>query len=560
MTDRRPNHRSQALSRLTRPGRSGWVLALATVVAIAFLAAGCSTVATTAGGASATIGNEGTPVDGGDLVVAVDNDTSGWNPHDNQWAQAGSMVGSSVLEPLATTDADLDAAPWLAESWTPNATFDSYTIVLRTGVTFQNGQPLDAAALKLNIDDASTAGLSGVAIKGLIKLVTVVDDHTVRVDLAQPWAAFPSSFLNGQSAMMMAPAMLSSPTRGSDHPIGTGPYTFVSWQPGATFKATKNVSYWQAGLPHLDGIEFQVLADGSAQAAALRSGDVNLLFTSRPSSANTLASQYTVIKDWGSEPGMAMTNTIPIVKGSPNPMSNQHARLALAYATDREALASAAGDGVQSPSSPFPPTSKWGLPDDQNGYVSFDLDQAKAQVALYEQDTGASSLSIILSSPAGVDMARLTQLLQSQWNEAGIDTSIDASEATSFITNVVSGAYQVAIFNIYSSPDPDQNHYFWSADTAKGAGQVSINFTQLTNPQMEADLKTGRESNDFATRKAAYDDLVHEINTQAVNIWTFSTPYSLIASPKVHGFQQPSKVPFGNFQPKTWLGDLWLSP
>ena len=354
MTDRRPNHRSQALSRLTRPGRSGWVLALATVVAIAFLAAGCSTVATTAGGASATIGNEGTPVDGGDLVVAVDNDTSGWNPHDNQWAQAGSMVGSSVLEPLATTDADLDAAPWLAESWTPNATFDSYTIVLRTGVTFQNGQPLDAVALKLNIDDASTAGLSGVAIKGLIDQVTVVDDHTVRVDLAQPWAAFPSSFLNGQSAMMMAPAMLSSATRGSDHPIGTGPYTFVSWQPGATFKAIKNVSYWQAGLPHLDGIEFQVLADGSAQAAALRSGDVNLLFTSRPSSANTLASQYTVIKDWGSEPGMAMTNTIPIVKGSPNPMSNQHARLALAYATDREALASAAGDGVQSPSSPFP--------------------------------------------------------------------------------------------------------------------------------------------------------------------------------------------------------------
>jgi ABC-type transport system substrate-binding protein len=543
----------------TKTPAAGWCTVLATVVVVALLAAGCSSSAKTSGATSATIGDEGTPVDGGDLIIAVGTDTAGWNPHDNQWAQAGSLVGSSVLEPLATTDADLNAVPWLATSWMPNATYDSYTIVLRSGVTFQNGEPFDGAAVKLNIDDASRAVLSGQAIRGLIDRVTVVDDHTVTVDLAQPWAAFPSSFLNGQSSMMMAPKMLNSPKRGTDHPIGTGPYTFASWQPGSTFKTTKNVTYWQSGLPHLGQLEFQVLSDSSSQAAALRSGDANLVFTASASEANSLASQYTVVRDWGSEPGMAMTNTVPVVKGKPNALTNQHARLALAYATDRTALAATAGDGVQTPSSPFPPTSKWGLPEDQNQYVSFDLDKAKEQVALYEQDTGASSLAVTLTSTPDIDTARVTQLLQSQWKEAGIDSSIEALEATSFITNVVSGAYQVALFNIYSSPDPDQNHYFWSADTAKGVGNISINFTQLTNARMQADLKTGRESNDFATRKAAYDDLVQEINAQAVNIWTFSTPYSLIASKKVHGLAQPSQVPFGNFQPKTWLADLWLS-
>ena len=77
---------------------------------------------------------------------------------------------------------------------------------------------------------------------------------------------------------------------------------------------------------------------------------------------------------------------------------------------------------------------------------------------------------------------------------------------------------------------------------------------------MQADLQTGRQSPDFAARKKAYDDVVvNQINANAVNIWTYSTPYSLIASPKVHGLKEASEVPFGNFQPKTWLANLWLS-
>jgi ABC-type transport system substrate-binding protein len=494
------------------------------------------------------------------MTIAVYDDTPGWNPHDNQWAQPASLVGSSVLEPLAAMDANLNPIPWLATSWTPNATFDSFTLVLRPDVTFQNGEPFDAAAVKLNIDDTSTAPLSSQALKGLINGVTVVDDLTVRVDLAQPWAAFPSTFLAGQPAMIMAPAMLKSPTRGTDHPIGTGPFTFVSWQPGSTFTTSKNKTYWQKGLPHLDQLQFTVLTDSSAQTNALKAGEANMLFTDNARSANSLQSDFTVLKDWTSQPGMAMTNTLPEVTGAPNPLADQHARLALAYATDRTTLAAAEGDGVQSPNSPFPPTSKWGLPEDQNGYVAFDLDKAKQQVATYKQETGASDLKVSVSTRADIDSMTIAQLLQSQWTAAGIDASIKALEATTFIGNVVSGNYQVAMFNIYSSPDPDQNHYFWSADTAKGPNSISINFTQLTNPQMEADLKSGRESNDFATRKTAYDDLVHQINGAAVNIWTYSTPYSLIATKNVHGLKRASQVPFGNFQPKTWLADLWQTP
>ena len=77
---------------------------------------GGQTAATTSDGNSAAA-DEGTPVDGGSLVIGVAAETNGWNPPDNQWADTGSLVGSSVLEPLATIGADKGAKPWLADSW-----------------------------------------------------------------------------------------------------------------------------------------------------------------------------------------------------------------------------------------------------------------------------------------------------------------------------------------------------------------------------------------------------------------------------------------------------------
>jgi peptide/nickel transport system substrate-binding protein len=535
---------------------------LATLVALGLLtgvvAGGCSSKGTQGPTTSGTLADEGTPVDGGSLVWAVRIESQGWNPHDSKWAQPSALVGSSVLEPLATIGPNLEAEPWLATSFTPNATYDSWTLTLRPGVVFHDGEKFDAASVKANIDDVSTAGLSGAAVRGLFKQVTVLDDLTVRVDLNQPWAAFPTSFLNGQSAMQMAPASLSAPDRGQTHPVGTGPFAFASWTPDNEFRTVKNTNYWRAGEPHLDALTFRVIGDSASAAAALSTGDVNLLFADSAQVANQFASSETVIRNWTTEPGVAITNTAASVAGKTNPLANRHARLALAYATDRQALTTLAGDGVVSGTSPFPSDSPWGLPADQNGYVDFDVEKAKQEVAAYMAETGDSSLSVTLSGTPDTDQVRLMQLIQSQWQDAGIKMAIDTKEASSFITDVVGGKYQVALFNFYSSPDPDQDHYFWSAATAPGAGGVNINFTQYTTPQMEADLKVGRENPDHAARKAAYDDLVHQINGAAVNIWTFSTPYSIIAAPAVKGLKVASEVPFGNFQPKTWLGGLWL--
>ena len=531
------------------------------LVVIGLMGAACSSSSSgSTGGASGTLPPEGKPVSGGSMVVSVSVETDGWNPHDDEWSQSSTLVGSSVLEPLATMDANLDAAPWLATSWKANADFTAYTIQLRHGVTFQDGEPFDAAAVKANFDDLSKGTLTATTDKGLVTGTKVISQYTIEVDLGQPWAAFPESFLDGQESFMMAPAMLTSAHRGADHPIGTGPFTFKSWTPGGNFVTTRNGAYWQTGKPYLSALTFKVLSDSSTQQAALQSGDVDLALTASPQVANTLGDQgYTVVKDWSSEAGAAIANALPTVNGKPNPMSNVHARLALAYATDRQALATILGAGVEPADSPFPSSSKWGLPFGKAGYPSHDVDQAKAEVAKYESDTGASSLAVTLSSASDPDTQRVAQLLQAQWEQAGIKTTVAPAEGSSLITDVVFGKFQLAIFPIYSSPDPDQNWYFWSSSTVAPYGSVSINFSHYGSPAIDADLAKGRRNPDFATRKAAYDSLIQQLNHQALNIWLTATAYSLVAGKDVHGLREASQVPFGNFQPKTWLADLWMS-
>jgi peptide/nickel transport system substrate-binding protein len=511
-------------------------------------------------GQNGAVTDEGTPVDGGTLVIGISAETNGWNPIYSQWADTGSLVASSVFEPLATVGPDLSPQPWLATSWTPNATFDSWTINLREGVTYQNGEAFDAASVKQNLDGYINGALSGLALGPMFKDIKVVDPKTVQVDLKQPWAAFPSSFLQGGSSWMMAPAMFASPDHGSAHPIGTGAFTFDSWSPDATFKAKKNPSYWQKGLPHLDSIEFRVIPDDTARNGALQSGDVNMIYTTNANAATSLGNDYHVIKDWDTEASFVMTNTAEKVGGKANPLANQHARNALAYATDPTTVASIIGSGVQVPTGPWSPTNPWGLPKDQNGALGFDLEKAKQEVALYKQDTGASDLTVSLAGLPNIDDQRVLQLVTSQWSEAGIKGTIESLEQTAYIGKIATGDFQAAFFRNYGYTDPDQDFYFWSSTTAKGVGNISINFTQYTSPAMEADLDAGRRNPDVNARKDAYHDLVKQLNTSATNIWLYNTPYTFIADRNVRGLNALTETPFGNYSPKTWLNQLWRAP
>jgi len=390
---------------------------------------------------------------------------------------------------------------------------------------------------------------------------------SVRVFLKQTWAQYPQA-LSG-AGWMLAPEMLNHTNDegqadgGVLHPIGTGPFEFQEWRQGDSFQASKFDKYWRKAqdgsqLPYLDEIEFRPIVDDGAKEQALGTGDVDLIYTTSAQVANQMSDSFEVIRDYNSERTFVMLNTAVGDLNEGNPFTNVHARKAVAYATDRAYIADQVGTGVQITTQGYRPDSQWHIEQGNEGYYPYDPAKAKEEIELYKQDTGAESLSFTLSGLPSIEDASLMQALQAQWKEVGIDAKIDQIDQVKYISTIALGGFQAAWFRWYGNPDPDANYVYNSEETAAGVGGVNINFTQYTSPEMQENLLIGRSTQDFKTRKVANDKVIKEINEQALNIWLFDTPYSLIADAKVRGLNEFRVRPFGNFLPKPYWGDVWL--
>jgi ABC-type transport system substrate-binding protein len=548
------------------------VVIVAVTVLLTLVAAACGSSSKATGtnaAASSTIASK--PVSGGSLVVGIPTESPGWNPAGDEWDDTGNLVGSTVLEPLATPGADAGAKPWLATSWIANTDFTRWVVNLRQGVQFSDGTPFNADAVVKNFNAYLASAFYTLTLGPIFKGVKALNDSSVEVDFKQSFAAFPSSYLDSASTYMMAPAMIAAKDHGSSHPIGTGPFVFSSWEPNSSFKVNRNPHYWggldssgkvMTGTPYLNSIDFRVITDDNTRSSALQSGDIDMLTTISASTANSLAGQFNEVKDWDGNSVFVQFNTLDKVNGQANPFANVHARRAVAYATDAKAVADQAGKGLNLATSPFGPNTPWGMPADQTGYISFDLDKAKAEVAAYEHDTGASSLTFTLIGLPDISTVRTLQQLTAQWAKAGITAHIQTLAQTARISAIVSGGFEAQYGNNYGYPDPDNQYYFWTSAGIVNGGAVRINFSSYTTPQMDKDMNTGRESGYPNIRRSAYDDVVKQLNAGLTHDWLYYTPFTYATQKKVQGLdspQGPAHVPFGNFMPKTWWGQVWLS-
>ena len=442
--------------------------ALAVLAAAALVLGACTTTeAAQSDVAPGSIPNEleadATPVAGGKLVVGLPAEAAGWNPVINQWSDAATMIASSVVEPLVVMGSQGDVEPWLAESVTNvDPAFTQWDITLKPDITFHDGTELDATVVKKNLDASFQTGLTKVALGPMYDRVEVTGDLTVRVFLTKTWAQYPQILTS--TGWMLAPKMIDhvdetgAPDGGSREPIGTGAFRFVEWSPGNHFRATRFDGYWRtddAGnrLPYLDAIEFRPMSDDESRERALDSGDVDLISTLSAQSAERLGDDDTVIRDYNTDRTYIGLNTAVGEANAGNPFTNLHARRAVAYATDRQQIASIVGEGVASTPVPFRPDSRWYLED--SGYYPYDPEKAKEEIEAYTRDTGEDTLTFSLKGLPSVEVASLMQVLQQQWSDVGMEVQLDQIDQASYTTNVVAGNFQAAWLRGYNYADPD---------------------------------------------------------------------------------------------------------
>lgn len=190
------------------------------------------------------------------------------------------IMGAAVYEALIwidPTDPAQTLHPRLAESWEANDDQTSWTFKLRPGVEFHHGTPFTARDVVYTFERILDPALGSPAatIFPFIDGVVAVDDLTVRFDLSVSHAHLPKWLIAENYVHIEAHD--SSPEQLSSHPSGTGPFRFVSYDPGSRTTLARNESYWHEELPYLDEVQHLYITDSNTQVAVLTSGDLDVM-------------------------------------------------------------------------------------------------------------------------------------------------------------------------------------------------------------------------------------------------------------------------------------------
>lgn len=526
---------------------------------------------------------EGEPQKGGNLVVGVISETDGWNPGNATWADSGNFVGSTMFEPLGVFTNEGEVVPWIAESWESSEDNMTWRVTIRQGIKTHTGNELTAQDVRDSLWLNATDGIAKVQFEGIVDSIDVIDKYTAEVHLNIPWATFENVWA-GISGYVVTSEMINSPMKGNGKrdlgagdPIGTGPYKFYEWDRGVSLVVKAFDDYWggpcamddpgeaarklcdSAGVPpgqpngpFLESIDFRPLPDPLERITALRNGDVNMILTNRAADAAELRGDFQVVKDYVSE------KTIVMVDTGREPFDNIHARRALSYATNAQALIDEldSGEGIIRETSPFGQRMPLAPSEDETGALEYDKNKALEELGAYKADTGASSLSFVVIGQDNLEERTMLQILVDQWAEVGIEAEVKTSPQTAFLLSVVNGEFQAAYFRSYGFPEPDFDQVFFSKKTAESTPVV--NFSRYTSDRMEENLRIGRQSTDQEARRNAFRDIVQERNENALDIWLFNTPFSIIADKNIHGLNWFRVYAFNIFQPKPWVGGMWI--
>ena len=433
-----------------------------------------------------------------------------------------------------------------------------WTITLRPGITFHDGEPLTAQVVVQNLTTAKAALITG---KGLAAMsgAEAVDPLTVRVTTTEPWFSFPT-ILASQVGYMAAPTMIAD-AHGGEHPIGTGPFTFKEWIPGDHMAAVKNKSYWGkdadgAALPYLDEIDFKIVTDDQQRVADLSDGTVDAMTTSSAASVAAVRnlSDINRLEDNKGEERFATLNTaIP-------PFDSLVARQALAAATDVDRFLNEVGAGVYQKANGMFAPDQLGYQADP-GYPAYDLAKAKDLVARYTAETGQPLAFTFLNTSSIAD-TQVSQVLKDMWVQAGMQVSLQNVSEQDEVVDVVLGKYQAADWRNFGQPDPDGDYLWWHSSSVGQGADISLNTARYATPEIDKALDGARATTDLAERNTLYQQAEQQINAGLPYIWFARVTCAIGANKRLHGCGQAANGTDQTHRPQDLGGEALgeLSP
>jgi peptide/nickel transport system substrate-binding protein len=481
---------------------------------------------------------DATPVKGGHLKIGM----SGGQSSDSLdpallTNYAPTLFNYCWGETLINVGLDGTPQPNLAESWTSSKDAKIWTLKIRKGVTFHNGQTMTAddcvKTLQRHMDPKTKSGALGV-LGGIASVAT--DGDAMVITLSGANADLPL-LVTDYHLVVQPGGGIDKPTAG----IGTGPYKVGNVQPGVRYSGTKYAGYWNSDLGHVESVDVIVMNDDTARTAALQSGQVHIINQVDPKIVSFMKRNPRVVIETVAGRGQNIFNMFC----DTGPFKSNDVRMALKLAMDREQLTKQIMLGYASIGNDFPINKAYPLFPSDIPQRTCDPDKAKF---FYKKSGNTDPIVLRSAEVAFSGAVDAATLFQQQAQKAGIPVQVVREPDDGYWSNV----WNKKPFSAsYWGGRATQDQMYSTAYLSK----ADWNDTHFFHPEFDTMLLQARGELDTAKRAEMYHDMGMLVRDQGGSLLPFFNDFIDARSSTVMGWVSDPNGPLSNYQAplRVWL-------
>ena len=416
----------------------------------------------------------------------------------------GRVVFTALCDKLFDIDEKLAIVPQLATGYEWSADSKALTIKLRPGVTFHDGEKLDAAAVKFNIERHKTMpGSNRRGELAPVATVDVLDPATVRLNLSAPFAPLLAALADRAGMMVSPTAAQSDGDKFGAKPVCSGPFRFVERVAQDRIVFERYAGYWNKADVHFDKVVYTPIPDATVRLANLRSGQLDFIERVASSDIEKIVADKKLKSARITEIGYQGI-TINVGKSDmaqKNPLGRDpRVREAFELSLDRQGIVQVVMDNEATVGN------QWVAP--TNAYYAKNMPIPKRDVARAKallKEAGVPNPSFTLVAPTTSDAQRIALVVQAMAREAGFDVKIQSAEFATSLNMADKGEFEAYVLAWSGRADPDGN--LFSFDGCK----QPLNYAGYCSTETDELLNRSRSLRDPAERKKAYEQIAARV-------------------------------------------------
>ena len=461
----------------------------------------------------------GTPVYGGSIVVGIQQDVDSLDPH-KATAAGTKEILFNIFEGLVKPDENGDLMKALASDYTISEDGLVYTFTLREGVKFHNGNTVTAEDVKYSLERASGLldGTPLISSLSVLTSVEILDEKTVQVTVGSANTELIYSFV---AAIIPA----GSGEEESGTPIGTGPFSYVSYKPQEGIVVAKNPDYWQEGLPYLDEVNFKIVNSPDTALLEIKGGSIQIYPYLTDSQAGELKDSFQIL----SAPSDVVQALF--LNNAAEPLNDVRIRQAICYALDLDMVNEfVAGGGATLVSSAMLPTLHTYYVDLTDTYGTGANIQKAQELMTDAGYPDGFDLEITVQSNYEYHM-QTAEVVAEQLKAAGIHATINPVEWSSWLSDCYTDRnYQSTISGITSDMTPGYLTNRFQTESKK-------NFVNFASAAYDEAYQAAAAALDPAEKAELYKQVQKILCDEAGSAFIQVPPITIAMDPRLAGYK-----------------------